>query len=103
MEWMTQLAIAVIVVVFAAAVAPWLKGKIALQEQDILAKWAMLAVEAAEQIYDGMKGSGESKNEFAKAFLQERVVGVDEKMIDTALEAAVYLMKSAWGNRGAER
>ena len=61
--------IALVVAVITAFVIPWLKGKIDADKLEQIKLWVTVAVEAAEQLYNGT-GRGEEKKAYVVKFLQ---------------------------------
>lgn len=81
--------IALVVAVITAFVIPWLKGKIDADKLEQIKLWVTVAVEAAEQLYNGT-GRGEEKKAYVVKFLQEKVFTLDPDSLDKLIEAAVF-------------
>lgn len=81
--------IALVVAVITAFVIPWLKGKIDADKLEQIKLWATVAVEAAEQLYNGT-GRGEEKKAYVVKFLQENGFTLDPDSLDKLIEAAVF-------------
>lgn len=81
--------IALVVVVITAFVIPWLKGKIDADKLEQIKLWVTVAVEAAEQLYNGT-GRGEEKKAYVVKFLQEKGFTIDPDSLDKLIEAAVF-------------
>ena len=81
--------IALVVAVITAFVIPWLKGKIDADKLEQIKLWVTVAVEAAEQLYNGT-GRGEEKKAYVVKFLQEKGVTLDPDSLDKLIEAAVF-------------
>lgn len=81
--------IALAVAVITAFVIPWLKGKIDADKLEQIKLWVTVAVEAAEQLYNGT-GRGEEKKAYVVKFLQEKGFTLDPDSLDKLIEAAVF-------------
>lgn len=81
--------IALDVAVITAFVIPWLKGKIDADKLEQIKLWVTVAVEAAEQLYNGT-GRGEEKKAYVVKFLQEKGFTIDPDSLDKLIEAAVF-------------
>lgn len=81
--------IALVVAVITAFVIPWLKGKIDADKLEEIELWVTVAVEAAEQLYNGT-GRGEEKKAYVVKFLQEKGFTLDPDSLDKLIEAAVF-------------
>ena len=81
--------IALVVAVITAFVIPWLKGKIDADKLEQIKLWVTVAVEAAEQLYNGT-GRGEEKKAYVVKFLQEKGFTIDPDSLDELIEAAVF-------------
>ncbi len=81
--------IALVVAVITAFVIPWLKGKIDADKLEQIKLWVTVAVEAAEQLYNGT-GRGEEKKAYVVKFLQEKGFTLDSDSLDKLIEAAVF-------------
>lgn len=81
--------IALAVAVITAFVIPWLKGKIDADKLEQIKLWVTVAVEAAEQLYNGT-GRGEEKKAYIVKFLQEKGFTLDPDSLDKLIEAAVF-------------
>lgn len=81
--------IALVVAVITAFVIPWLKGKIDADKLEQIKLWVTVAVEAAEQLYNGT-GRGEEKKAYVVKFLQEKGFTLDPDILDKLIEAAVF-------------
>lgn len=91
--------IKVIVMVAALVVArylvPWLKEKIGTDKLAQIEKWAMYAVEMAQQVH--WYKSGEDKKAIVTEFLREiliaKNISISDEQLDVLIEAAVKEMK----------
>lgn len=81
--------IALVAAVITAFVIPWLKGKIDADKLEKIELWVTVAVEAAEQLYNGT-GRGEEKKAYVVKFLQEKGFTLDPDSLDKLIEAAVF-------------
>lgn len=81
--------IALVVAVITAFVIPWLKGKIDADKLEQIKLWVTVAVEAAEQLYNGT-GRGEEKKAYVVKFLQEKGFTLDPDSLDKLIEVAVF-------------
>ena len=81
--------IALVVAVITAFVIPWLKGKIDADKLEQIKLWVTVAVEAAEQLYNGT-GRGEEKKAYVVKFLQEKGFTLDPDSLDKLIEAAAF-------------
>lgn len=93
--------IALVVAVITAFVIPWLKGKIDADKLEQIKLWVTVAVEAAEQLYNGT-GSGEEKKAYVVKFLQEKGFTIDPDSLDKLIEAAVFNLPEYIGLIGTE-
>lgn len=81
--------ITLVVAVITAFVIPWLKGKIDADKLEQIKLWVTVAVEAAEQLYNGT-GRGEEKKAYVVKLLQEKGFTIDPDSLDKLIEAAVF-------------
>ena len=86
---LVQAVIALITALISAFVIPWLKRKISAEKLTEVSTWVEIAVEAAEQLYEG-SGRGAEKKEYVIQFLQQKGYTVDMTAIENMIEAAVY-------------
>lgn len=94
---MTQVIVALIGlvgVVLSTVVIPLLRAKTTAQKWDNAMFWVKLAVQSAEQIYNGT-GMGDIKKEYVEKFLEEHNIKLDPDQIDVAIEAAVLGIQKA--------
>lgn len=76
---------------------PWIKKKVDAEKLLEVRKWTMIAVEAAEMIYDGAD-MGETKKAFVEEFLNRKGFKLNTDEVDKLIEAAVLEMNNAlWG------
>lgn len=88
---LVQAVIALIATIISAFVIPWLKRKISAEKLAEVSTWVEIAVEAAEQLYEG-SGRGAEKKEYVIQFLQQKGYTVDMTAIENMIEAAVYTL-----------
>lgn len=93
--------IALVVAVITAFVIPWLKGKIDADKLEQIKLWVTVAVEAAEQLYNGT-GRGEEKKAYVVKFLQEKGFTIDPDSLDKLIEAVVFNLPEYIGLIGTE-
>lgn len=87
----------IVLVLITTFLIPWVKKKIDAEKLLEVRKWTMIAVEAAEMIYDGMD-MGETKKAFVEEFLKRKGFSLDADEVDKLIEAAVLEMNNAlWG------
>lgn len=86
---LVQAVIALIGALISAFVIPWLKRKISAEKLAEVSTWVEIAIEAAEQLYEG-SGRGAEKKEYVIQFLQQKGYTVDMAAIENMIEAAVY-------------
>lgn len=94
---LTQIIIAffgLISAIVTAVVVPYIKQKLTNEQLVEMKKWAIVAVEAAEQIFTGT-GRGVEKKEYVLSFLEEKGLKVDAVSIDNLIEASVLELKKA--------
>lgn len=76
---------------------PFIQKKVQAEKLLEVRKWTMIAVEAAEMIYNGMD-MGETKKAFVEEFLARKGFKLNQDEIDKLIEAAVLEMNNAlWG------
>lgn len=80
--------ISLVAVIITAFVVPYVRTKISDAEFDRICIWAKIAVDAAEQIYQG-SGRGEEKKAYVVKFLNEKGFKLDTESVDALIEAYV--------------
>lgn len=80
--------IALLAALITAYAVPWLKAKLGEKKFNEMKGWVVIAVNAAEQIYDGV-GRGEEKKAHVLAFLKSKGYTIDAAEIDNLIESAV--------------
>ena len=81
--------IALIAAIITAFVIPWIRSKTTAAQFEKIKMWVTVAVEAAEQLYNGT-GRGEEKKAYVVKFLQEKGFTLDPDSLDKLIEAAVF-------------
>ncbi|MPM97211.1 hypothetical protein SDC9_144384 [bioreactor metagenome] len=81
--------IALIAAVITAFVIPLVKAKISKEKLEKIKMWVNIAVEAAEQIYEG-SGRGAAKKAYVVEFLNSKGYTLDPDSLDNLIEAAVF-------------
>ena len=85
------------VVLITTFLVPWIKKRVDAEKLLEVRKWTMIAVEAAEMIYNGMD-MGETKKAFVEEFLNRKGFNLSTDEVDKLIEAAVLEMNNAlWG------
>lgn len=85
------------VVLITTFLVPWIKKRVDAEKLLEVRKWTMIAVEAAEMIYNGMD-MGETKKAFVEEFLNRKGFNLTTDEVDKLIEAAVLEMNNAlWG------
>ncbi len=79
--------------IITAIVIPYIRSKTNAQQQAEINAWVKIAVNAAEQIFNG-SGRGPEKKAYVLAFLMEHGMKLDEEKLDAMIEAAVYDLKN---------
>ena len=82
-----------IAAIITALVVPYIRSKTTMQQQAEINAWVKIAVNAAEQIYNGV-GRGAEKKAYVLAFLMEHGMKLEEERLDAMIEAAVYDLKN---------
>lgn len=81
--------VALIAALITAFVIPWLKSKIDAEKLAKITMWVEVAVEAAEQLYNG-SGRGAEKKAYVVEFLNSKGYTLDPDSLDKLIEAAVF-------------
>ena len=76
------------VTVVTVIVIPWIRSRTTATQRAELAAWVKIAVEAAEQIYNG-SGRGEEKKAYVLEWLENHGITADLDELDAVIEAAV--------------
>ena len=79
--------------VITAFLVPWIKTKISNEKLAEISEWVVIAVQAAEMIYN-QAGMGAKKKDYVEKFLAEKGFKLDTKSIDALIEAAVLELKA---------
>ena len=85
--------ITLIFAVITAFLIPWIKTKISNEKLAEISEWAVIAVQAAEMIYN-QAGMGQKKKEYVEQFLAEKGFKIDAESIDALIEASVLELKA---------
>ena len=93
--------IALIAAIITAFVIPWIRSKTTAAQFEKIKMWVTVAVEAAEQLYNGT-GRGEEKKAYVVKFLQEKGFTIDPDSLDKLIEAAVFNLPEYIGLIGTE-
>ena len=88
-----QAVAALIAAVITAVVIPYIKSKTTIEQQGKINHWVILAVQAAEQLFQGA-GVGAQKKTFVIEYLAGRGIKLDPATLDVLIEAAVFELKS---------
>ena len=86
--------IALATAIVTCVLVPFIKSKTTLSQRQELMEWVTIAVNAAEQLYQG-SGRGAEKKMYVQAWLRERNVVIDDTEIDAMIESAVLELKKA--------
>ena len=86
------------VALITAFVIPFIKKHMSAVQQQELAKWAEVAVKAAEQLFSGAE-RGEEKREYVTNFLASKGFKVDQSEVINTIESAVHCIQ---GTKQAE-
>lgn len=81
--------ITLLVSIITIFVLPILKEKWGEGKLEEIKKWVAIAVQAAEQIFEG-PGRGEEKKKYVIEFLESKGFTFDEETINNLIESAVY-------------
>lgn len=84
--------ITIAVSVVTVLLIPWVKEKLGAERFNTLQKWVVVAVEAAEKLYQG-SGRGDEKKAYVLKFLADKGFTVDTDKLDALIESAVYGLK----------
>lgn len=74
-------------------VIPFVKSKTSVSQRQELQAWITLAVQAAEQLYQG-QGRGAEKKEYVIKWLEDHGIYADESQLEVMVESAVYALKA---------
>ena len=86
--------IALAMAIVTCVLVPLIKSKTTLSQRQELMEWVTIAVNAAEQLYQG-SGRGAEKKMYVQAWLRERNIVIDDTEIDAMIESAVLELKKA--------
>lgn len=86
-----------VVVLISTFLIPWIKKRYDAERLAEAQKWTLIAVEAAEMIYNGAN-MGEVKKAYVEDFLNRKGLKLSTDEIDKLIEAAVLeLNDELWG------
>lgn len=74
-------------------VIPYVRSKTSVSQRQELQAWITLAVQAAEQLYQG-QGRGAEKKEYVIKWLEDHGIYIDTDQLEVMLESAVYALKA---------
>lgn len=78
---------ALLAAVITAFVIPWIKRQTTEKDRETLLAWVEIAVSAAQQLYHNL--DGEARKAYVLDFLAGKGYHVDDKDVNSAIEAAV--------------
>ena len=87
--------VALIAALVSCFLVPYIRSKYGAEKLAEIQEWVRIAVEAAEQLFEG-SGLGKAKKEFVEKFLESKGFTLDADSIDKMIESAVLEM-----NKGA--
>lgn len=79
-----------------AFVIPWLRAKTTAQQRQELQAWITIAVQAAEQLYQG-SGRGEEKKQYVLDWLEDHGFYIEVTQLEAMIESAVLALKAQVG------
>ena len=91
---MVKLVLELVFLVIAIFAIPALKKHLGDAKMAEIQKWVVIAVKAAEMIYDGA-GRGEEKKAYVLKFLNDRGYTINPDEIDAMIESAVLDLKNS--------
>ena len=91
--YVVEALITLIFAVITAFLIPWIKTRISNEKLAEVSEWVIIAVKAAEMIYN-QAGMGEKKKEYVEKFLAEKGFKLNTESIDALIEAAVLELKA---------
>ena len=84
--------ITLIIAIITTFLIPYIRSKVDVTKLATVQTWIKIAVEAAEQIYEGT-GKGAEKKQYVLDFLQSKGFTVDLDSIEALIESEVYKLK----------
>ena len=84
--------ITLICAILSCFIVPLLRKKLTAEQLAMIQMWVKIAVDAAEQIFNG-PGRGKEKKAYVISFLESKGFKIDEESIDNLIEAAVLELK----------
>lgn len=92
-----QAFIALLSVIITSVLIPLIRSHTSVAHCNKIQTWAKIAVEAAEQIYQG-SGRGAEKKSYVMKFLNQHNLTYDEAAIDALIESSVKMLNIAQDN-----
>lgn len=80
--------VALLATIITVFIIPYIKSRTTSEQQENVAKWVKIAVEAAEQIYIG-SGRGAEKKAYVMEFLKKYNISLDTEKLEAMVESAV--------------
>lgn len=74
-------------------VVPYIKNKLGNNKYNEILKWVMIAVKAAEQLYDSCDGS--KKKQYVLEYIESQGFEIDEEALDNMIESCVLELHSS--------
>ena len=85
---LTTALIGLLGIIITGVLVPYVRSKTTAGQQESIAMWATIGVNAAEQIFQG-SGRGVEKKEYALDFLADKGVSITMYDLETLIESAV--------------
>ena len=89
-----QAVISLAIAIITYLVAPYLKAKLGEKKYQQIMEWVKIAVQAADQIYQG-EGRGAEKKAYVVDFLAQKGFKLDMESLDAMIEAQVNLQHNS--------
>lgn len=83
-----QAVISLAIAIITYLIVPYIKAKVGEQKYDQICEWVRIAVQAADQIYQG-EGRGAEKKKYVVEFLNSKGFSIDAESIDAMIESQV--------------
>lgn len=80
--------VALLATIITVFIIPYIKSRTTSEQQETVAKWVKIAVEAAEQLYTG-SGRGAEKKVYVMEFLEKHNISLDTEKLEAMVESAV--------------
>lgn len=91
--------IALIAAIISAVLIPWIRSRTSAAQFEKIKMWVEIAVEAAEQLYNG-EGRGAEKKAYVIEFMNAKGFKIDMESLDKLIEAAVFNLPSYFAVEG---